>query len=169
MKYRSSFHDGSHMTERIEIAIICGRATTKYRGCAACRPDRGRRLVPIARDRACVPAALRVVVQSNTRYCNPERADVGVRAWPFWWRSAMINAVWAAQRAGYEHYTYSRTGYSGLTCVDREVRGARSHPPRAQDGVWWARVCVTAKRLTIIRYLLNKGRRGWATWGQEWA
>jgi hypothetical protein len=39
-------------TVRIEIAIICGRATTKYRGCAACRPNRGRRLVPIARDRA---------------------------------------------------------------------------------------------------------------------
>ena len=125
------------MTERIEIAFICGRATTKYRGCAACRPDRGRRLVPIARDRACVPAALRVVVQSNTRYCNPERADVGVRAWPFWWRSAMINAVWAAQRAGYEHYTYSRTQD---TCVE---------PSPLEDGVWWARVCVTAKRLTF--------------------
>ena len=72
----------------------------------SCGPVRGV-AHPIARDQNAIMRVGRsVVVQSDTRYCNPERADVGVRAWPFWWRSAMINAVWAAQRAGYEHYTY---------------------------------------------------------------
>ena len=48
------------------------------------------------------------IVQSDSRYCNPEHDTLGIRAWPYWWYSVAMNAQWAWQK-GYEHLTYCIT------------------------------------------------------------
>ena len=45
------------------------------------------------------------IVQSDNRYCDPIDSELGVRSWPYWWSSVMLNAQWA-RRHGYQHLTY---------------------------------------------------------------